>query len=221
MTVKKSNAFRRTDKVIEDAFMKLCKKKGFDKVTVKDIIDEAGISKNTFYQHFQDKYELADIVHKNFADHLTQSINSIYFNDEKNLFDYPKEDREKILHELVEKETALSYDTLAGLEKIVADGKDTGLFFKEAYYSKYMNSRHNENYGQAEKEIGAELYSSVRKALYTLGNKPEYQQEVTHRAEEITCQAMLFALGIKSYAERQELTELLLNRRENAMRQKN
>ncbi|MCH5314536.1 MAG: TetR family transcriptional regulator [Eubacterium sp.] len=48
----------RTQKHIKQAFYDLIKEKGFDQMTVKDITDKAMISRNTFYLHYSDKYDL-------------------------------------------------------------------------------------------------------------------------------------------------------------------
>ena len=42
--------------MIADAFIKLSGEKNIDKITVKDIVDECGISRQSFYYHFQDIY---------------------------------------------------------------------------------------------------------------------------------------------------------------------
>ena len=38
-----------TKTAIKEAFMTLLNKKPFDKLTVKEIVDECGINRNTFY----------------------------------------------------------------------------------------------------------------------------------------------------------------------------
>lgn len=43
---------------IADTFIDLCNKYPVDKITVKQIIEAAGVSKQTFYNHFKDKYDL-------------------------------------------------------------------------------------------------------------------------------------------------------------------
>ncbi|MBQ0064540.1 MAG: TetR/AcrR family transcriptional regulator C-terminal domain-containing protein [Firmicutes bacterium] len=48
-----------TEKMIIEAFKELLNKKNFNKITVKDIVDSTGISRNTFYYHFQDITDLA------------------------------------------------------------------------------------------------------------------------------------------------------------------
>ena len=48
-----------TERMIMETFVKLLEERTFDKITVKDIISELGISRNTFYYHFEDLYDLA------------------------------------------------------------------------------------------------------------------------------------------------------------------
>ena len=43
-----------TRKAIIDSFLKLLREKTVDKITVKDIVEECGINRNTFYYHFDD-----------------------------------------------------------------------------------------------------------------------------------------------------------------------
>jgi AcrR family transcriptional regulator len=50
----------KTRKEIINAFMKLLKKKGFEKITIQDIADEADINRGTVYLHFEDKYAIMD-----------------------------------------------------------------------------------------------------------------------------------------------------------------
>ena len=40
--------------IIADSFMELAKKKDIDKITVKNLVDDCGISRQSFYYHFQD-----------------------------------------------------------------------------------------------------------------------------------------------------------------------
>ena len=52
----------RTKKSIRDAFFELIDENGFDSVTVKDITDRALISRNTFYLHYEDKFDLLNKI---------------------------------------------------------------------------------------------------------------------------------------------------------------
>lgn len=47
-----------TKEWIAESFMELSQKKSIDKITIKDIVTNCGLTKATFYYHFQDKYDL-------------------------------------------------------------------------------------------------------------------------------------------------------------------
>ena len=51
-----------TKKAIVASFLKMCAKKLPDKITVRDIVDDCEINRNTFYYYFQDIYALIDEV---------------------------------------------------------------------------------------------------------------------------------------------------------------
>ena len=50
----------RTRQMIKDAFLELMNTIGFSKITVENLTKKASISRNTFYLHYTDKYDLLD-----------------------------------------------------------------------------------------------------------------------------------------------------------------
>lgn len=62
-----------TKEAIAAAFEKLLLERPFAKIPVKDITEVCGISRNTFYYHFKDKYELMDWIVRG---DLSQSVTS-------------------------------------------------------------------------------------------------------------------------------------------------
>ena len=50
----------RTKLAIRDALVSLIKEKGFDSLTVSDIVVQANINRGTFYLHYQDKFDLLE-----------------------------------------------------------------------------------------------------------------------------------------------------------------
>ena len=52
----------RTKTKIADAFKELMNSKPFEKITVSDITEKCHIHRQTFYYHFQDRYELLDWI---------------------------------------------------------------------------------------------------------------------------------------------------------------
>ena len=53
-----------TRRAIMQSFMKLLNEMPFDKITVKDIVADCNINRNTFYYNFKDIYDLLDEVLK-------------------------------------------------------------------------------------------------------------------------------------------------------------
>ncbi|MBR6479997.1 MAG: TetR/AcrR family transcriptional regulator, partial [Clostridia bacterium] len=58
----------RTKNDILTAFNALIETKGFDKITVQMIIDEAGIGRATFYRYFKDKYDVMNYNYMKFIE---------------------------------------------------------------------------------------------------------------------------------------------------------
>ncbi len=56
------------------SFMDLIVLKDFRKVTISDILEEAGISKGTFYKHFQDKYDLLLQAYESFFSDFQKKV---------------------------------------------------------------------------------------------------------------------------------------------------
>ncbi|MEW6401631.1 MAG: TetR/AcrR family transcriptional regulator [Chloroflexota bacterium] len=54
---------QRTRQLLQDALVALILQKGFEAVTVQDVIDRANVGRSTFYAHFQDK---EDLLHSGF-----------------------------------------------------------------------------------------------------------------------------------------------------------
>ena len=49
---------RRTRDVLGDSLVKLMHEKPFEEITVQHVLDDAGVSRSTFYSHFSDKNDL-------------------------------------------------------------------------------------------------------------------------------------------------------------------
>ena len=59
-----------TKKAIMDSFLRLMEKKPLEKITVRDIVDDCGINRNTFYYYFQDIYAVLE----EYCDHLIREL---------------------------------------------------------------------------------------------------------------------------------------------------
>lgn len=67
-----------TKQAIMNSFMKLLNEMPFDKITVKDIADDCGINRNTFYYNFQDIYALVDEILQNEINRLAEMHKNPY-----------------------------------------------------------------------------------------------------------------------------------------------
>lgn len=51
-----------TKKALIESFIKLLNQTSLDKITVKEIVDDCGVNRNTFYYYFKDIYDLLDEI---------------------------------------------------------------------------------------------------------------------------------------------------------------
>ena len=49
---------QKTRKLLQEALMELVAEKGYEAVTIREILDKANVGRSTFYAHFQDKDQL-------------------------------------------------------------------------------------------------------------------------------------------------------------------
>ena len=72
-----------TKKAIADTFVELCETNRVEKISVKQIIETAGIAKQTFYRYFNDKADLMNFVYERQINITNKKI----FNFEKSLYE--------------------------------------------------------------------------------------------------------------------------------------
>lgn len=73
----------KTKKYLSDALLEILKTKSFDKIKVTEICDKALVHKTTFYNHFEDKYELLNYTLLKMHQSITSNIKF-----DGNLIDY-------------------------------------------------------------------------------------------------------------------------------------
>ena len=61
-----------TKAAIMQSFMKLLNEMPFDRITIKDIVDDCGINRNTFYYNFSDIYALVDEIFQSEIDNIVE-----------------------------------------------------------------------------------------------------------------------------------------------------
>jgi AcrR family transcriptional regulator len=73
---KEDRRVRRTRQRLFDALIELILEKGFDAVTVQDVLDRADVGRSTFYAHFTDKYDLLHSGHEQLQRALAEARRS-------------------------------------------------------------------------------------------------------------------------------------------------
>ena len=63
-----------TKKAIKDSFIKLLNEKALKQITVRDIVEECQINRNTFYYHFEDIPTLLGTIIKEDADNIVNKF---------------------------------------------------------------------------------------------------------------------------------------------------
>ena len=101
-----SPQYIRTHKAICNALVNLLKEKAFEKITVQDILDEAPVTRTTFYKHYHDKYEVAEYLQQNFISMQREMVKEM---EAKDFNDY-----QSIVIKYIQKHL----DTLRALSKI-------------------------------------------------------------------------------------------------------
>lgn len=100
MEKKVDNRIEGTLQRIREAYLKEKRKKSISEIKIIDICKNANINKSTFYRHYRDIYDLADIIENSVIDEIHSKINHLshlltdpeaYINDSMGAF---KEQRE-------------------------------------------------------------------------------------------------------------------------------
>ena len=85
---------------IKNSFIKLLTERPISQITVKDIVEDCGVNRNSFYYHFQDVYDLVDwIFHHDFERLLKDySDYTNWHQGCRRILDYMQENRSLVLN---------------------------------------------------------------------------------------------------------------------------
>jgi AcrR family transcriptional regulator len=67
---------KRTEKLIQEAFFELLKTTPADKITVRQICEQADINRSTFYHHYDSQYELFNDILNDIGNDITEMVRS-------------------------------------------------------------------------------------------------------------------------------------------------
>lgn len=147
--MERSTQFRRTDRAIIDAMIRLLKTETFDNITVQNILDETPVTRATFYAHFHDKYEVAERMQEMYVQMLHQMPSQMGDVDRKN---QPK---------MIQKAILQYSDIVQALMKIRTDRVDLRSVTAEIHKQHYLTQSSGE-YAAAEAEIYAQAMTALQ-----------------------------------------------------------
>ncbi len=161
---------------------KLFEKYGIKKVSIKEICQEAGVSKMTFYRSFDNKIALAKTVlelflEKNLAEYQTLMQQPISF-------------KEKMEQALIQKQQGLN-ELSEEFLKDIQETKETVLLHTIAHYTKKISTTVLNDY------ILAQQKGDIRPDI-----KPEFIHYFLHKSQEMAKDPYLLSI----YTNRKELT---------------
>src|SRR3972149_751590 len=74
---------QKTRKLLQDALIELVAEKGYESVTIQEILDKANVGRSTFYSHFQDKDQLLHSILDR-LDELFEQHEKLFLDTKKN-----------------------------------------------------------------------------------------------------------------------------------------
>lgn len=89
-----------TKQAIKSSFMKLLNQQPLSKISVRDIVEDCGINRNSFYYHFQDIPSLIEEIIKEDADRIIEQYPTVNSLREciNIMFRYALENKKAVLH---------------------------------------------------------------------------------------------------------------------------
>lgn len=147
--MERSIQFRRTDRAIIDATIRLLREKSFEEITVQNILDETPVTRATFYAHFHDKYEVAERMQQMYVEMLR---------------DIPLQmaDVDRRKHPKMIQHFRLQYrDIVEALLKIRTERVDIRSLTAQMHKTHYLSQAEG-SYAEAEAEIYAQAMTALQ-----------------------------------------------------------
>ena len=79
MNVKNNQRFQETDEKIQNCFLNLLNQKPISRITIREICDQVGINRSSFYAHYEDIYALLNGISKEIGRQLIIQLGEIEY----------------------------------------------------------------------------------------------------------------------------------------------
>ena len=200
--------YRRTDKAIVAAFIKLIQKKSIDQLIIQDILEEALVSRYTFYAHYHDKYEIAEVLQTELFENFQQLLKRI---TPKNS-NPSSHTSSEIHHALVDQQLSIfmseNKETIRAIKNIHSETVDFFRLLQDFFKAHYLQATPKNN-----EQLEADLYSSMMAAIMRYYTDADHQNEIniSKPVLDAIINAILFLHGIYDKKTKQEVTDYLNN----------
>lgn len=89
-----------TRKAIQDSFLKLLNEKPIRQITIREIVDDCGVNRNTFYYYYQDLPQLVESIANEYADRIIHDFPEIHSLEKclEAAIDFALKNRRAVLH---------------------------------------------------------------------------------------------------------------------------
>ncbi len=120
-SIKEDSRVLRSKRDLANALEELLQEKNLDDISITEITKRAMVSKNTFYNNFEDKSSLLNFLFRRYAIQLDQTI--------KKILDNKTDDKEANLYECAKSIVHFFYSSKLSFEKIVKSDKSKNLYW--------------------------------------------------------------------------------------------
>lgn len=192
---RRGSAFRRTDRAIEEALIRLLKTKNFEDITVQDILNETPVTRATFYSHYHDKYEIAERMKEECFAAQKDTFNRLHQNSQT-----------KQVSVIVRDSRSRYKDLLDALLKIHAPGVNITQDIFDSFRDRYLSVSHS-RFREAEASIYAGAILEYQKLLMS---DPNFSPDIECFQEMIT-NVFFAAMYIKDEKKRARLRKEILS----------
>lgn len=135
----------KTKIILAESLRRLMKKKPLDKIKIREIVEECGLNRQTFYYHFQDIYALLEWMYQYDGEQIIKNNfkTGDLFAVSKAMIGYIEEHREELISVIESKAEVYFLDYLyngVGQCFDIIIGKRTSSLSVSAEYRKFLNS---------------------------------------------------------------------------------
>lgn len=184
---------QRTERAIISAFIDISMATPFPKITVKNILDKALVSRYCFYSHFHDKYEIAERLQNSLYDDFISMIENKFpqINTQTSL---PQDHYACLNYEIINFSLTHSREILA-----IKDIHTKTINFSEKIQN-YFRTKYLETYGtDVERELESQIYSTILITIMNYGfSAPILSKNINKIITESSIRATAAVIGLSS-----------------------